>query len=142
MEAKEKNVKVYSNNSKKARLKRNKNKFQRVWDAEKQKYVKIRKAKYALHIIKVEKTIKTVDEQVKAAFARASRRNKAKKIKKSAPVNAQQMETKISKLQKTEKKIAAKQIHAKISDQATKTINMGGNKLVWDQKSLRYYKAA
>ena len=46
MEDKEKIVKAYSNNSKKSRLKRNKNKFQRIWDPEKQTYIKVRKVKY------------------------------------------------------------------------------------------------
>lgn len=114
MEETTKIVKVYSNNKKSTRLKRNKNKFQRVWDAEKQKYVKVRKPKFAVFTKKVEKTVKSVDEQVKAAYARADRRSKAKK-KKSVPVNAAQMEKKIAAVQpKSEKKVVAPAVHAKV----------------------------
>lgn len=58
METTTKIVKVYSNNSKRSRLKRNKNKFQRVWDVEKQAYVKVRKTKYATVSKKKKNTLK------------------------------------------------------------------------------------
>lgn len=139
-------VKVYSNSKKSARLKRKKNKFQRVWDAEKQKYVKVRKAKFTVYANKTEKTVKTVDEQVKAAYARADRRNKAKK-KKSVPVNATQMEKKIASIskQKPEKKVVAPAMHAKVDAPKPKkavTITLYNKKMAWDQEKLQYREAA
>lgn len=145
MEETTKIVKVYSNNKKSTRLKRNKNKFQRVWDAEKQKYVKVRKPKFAVFTKKVEKTVKSVDEQVKAAYARADRRSKAKK-KKSVPVNAAQMEKKIAAVQpKSEKKVVAPAVHAKVDAPKPKkaiVVTLYGKKMQWDQEKVQYREAA
>lgn len=140
MENENKIVKVYSNNSKKARIKRNKNKFQRIWDAEKQQYIKVRKAKFAVYP-KQEKKEKTVDEQVKAAYAKAKKQKKTKK--KSVPVNAVQTEKKnitVSK-QKSEKK-AVNAAPITTAQRKAITINMFDNALIWDQKDLCYRKAA
>lgn len=143
MEKEAKIVKVYSNNKKSARLKRNKNKFQRVWDAEKQKYVKVRKPKFAIFAKKVEKTVKSVDEQVKAAYARADRRAKAKK-KKSVPVKVEQKKT--ATIQpKPEKKVVTPAVHAKVDAPKPKkaaVVTLYGKKMQWDQKKLQYREAA
>ena len=136
MEKSEKIVKVYSNNSKKTRLKRRKNKFQRTWDAEKQTYVKVRKAKFPVRT-KVEVKPKSVDEIVKAAYARADKRSKAKKTK-SVPVNATKMEQKVAKVVKSEKHaVNATPVHRKAT-----SVKLYGRNLEWDKKTLRYKAAA
>jgi len=143
MEKEVKIVKAYSNNKKSARLKRNKNKFQRVWDAEKQKYVKVRKPKFVIFTNKVKKTTKSIDEQVKAAYARADRRNKAKK-KKSVPVKVEQKKTAIIQ-PKPEKKVVAPAVHAKVDAPKPKkasVITLYGKKMQWDKKKLQYCEAA
>lgn len=137
MEKSEKIVKVYSNNSKKTRLKRRKNKFQRIWDAEKQTYVKVRKAKFPVRT-KAEIKPKSVNEIVEAAYARADRRNKAKKTK-SVPVNATQMHQKKMKVvNKSEKHaVNAAPVHRKAT-----SVKLYGRDLEWDKKTLRYKAAA
>ena len=131
MEDNKKIVKVYSNNSKKARIKRNKNKFQRIWDAEKQTYIKVRKAKYPV-ITKNKKK----EEPVEVKMLAIKRRKNTSKKKKSVPVNV----AKIEKLQKPETKQTARKeqtrIHKKI------TIHACVGECVWDSKNLRYKKAA
>ena len=122
-------VKVYSNNSKKSRLKRRKNKFQRIWDAEKQTYVKVRKTKFPVRI-KTKTEAKSVDQQVKDAIARQQRKDKAKKRAPKKVVSTVKAIT-------PKEKPAAKNVAAKCPN----TIKMFGHKLAWDSKVLRY-KAA
>lgn len=123
----EKIVKLYSNNSKKARIRRRKNKFQRIWDAEKQEYVKVRKPKFAVYT-KPEKKEKTVDAQMEAI----KRRNKRKKApKKSVPVKA----TKAAK--KPEK--PATKMQVSVHNPVTR---IHGINYTWDSSILRYKKAA
>lgn len=126
MENEVKIVKVYSNNSKKARLKRNKNKFQRVWDAEKQTYVKVRKAKYPVRTQTKRKdwTPAMIDEKIKSIKAQK------KKPKKSVPVTAKQ---------KPETVVHAKAI---VREMPVRKFAPYGVELVWDQDILRYKKAA
>lgn len=123
-------VKVYSNNSKSARLKRRKNKFQRVWNAEKQEYVKTRKPKFAISSKKVKKTEKSVEEQVKAAYARAERKTKA--TKKSIHINTQ-----------AKKKPVTHTVHAKVDVVPySNIITLCGKKMAWNQEKLMYCEAA
>jgi len=128
MEKEERIVKVYSNNSKKARLKRNKNKFQRIWDAEKQTYVKVRKAKYQV-FTKQEKK----DWRVKDLSNAVKRRQTTDKKPKSVPVTA------------TKQKPEIKQSAHKTPTTTVKKANVvkiHGMNLTWDSKLLRYKKAA
>ena len=108
--------KVYSNNSKKSRLKRSKNRFARVWDAEKQKYVKVRKQHQSTRLSKAE---------LKAIFARSEQPTKPAETPK--------------KQQKPENKKPAK-INAMPARKAT-TVKLYGKHMVWDSETLRY-KAA
>lgn len=142
MEDNNKIVKVYSNNSKKSRLKRGKNKFQRIWNAEKQAYIKVRKAKYPT-IVKAKKDWREVDDS-----AALKRRHETPKSKKSVPVNAAQMEKKIAEMNKPETKQNTHNVHGKITSPArvekAKTLSLYGGKvnLVWDSKNLKYRNAA
>lgn len=142
MENNEKIVKVYSNNSKKSRLKRNKNKFQRIWDAEKQTYIKVRKEKYPAR-----KPSVAIPKSVEEQMARVKKREE-NKTKKSVPVNATQMEAKISKLHKSEAKQKPHVVHGKITSAArvekALTLSLYGGKvnLVWDSNALKYRNAA
>ena len=122
-------VKVYSNTKKSTRLKRNKNKYQRVWNAELQKYVKVRKTRFPIRK-RDKKEQKSVELQMKSIVARIDRKKSKKNV---APVQQQ----------KTEIKTAVK-VHAKTTTIARKpiVINMFGTKLVWDKTSLRYKQAA
>lgn len=135
MEATDKIIKLYSNNKKSARIKRRKNKFQRVWDAEKQTYVKIRKPKFEVYE-KPEKKVKTVDEQIKAM----KRRIKNRQAKKSVPVNA------AKKQQKPEIKPVAKHkanaIPVATPARKATSVTLYGQKLIWDTESLKYKAAA
>lgn len=126
-------VKVYSNNNKKARLKRNKNKFQRIWDAEKGTYIKVRKAKYPVRTKAVKKHWRDVDKSKALA-----RRVKTLKKSKSVPVNAAQMSKKISDVLKPETK---QQVRKESARRAT-TVRIHGVNLTWDSKTLRYKRAA
>lgn len=108
--------KVYSNNSKKSRLKRSKNRFARVWDAEKQKYVKVRKQHQSTRLSKAE---------LKAIFARSEQPTKPAELPK--------------KEQKPENKKPVR-INAMPARKAT-TVKLYGKRLVWDAEILRY-KAA
>lgn len=138
MEENIKIVKVYSNNSKKSRLKRNKNKYQRVWDAEKQTYVKVRKAKYPVNTPNKKKNWREINKEG-ALKRRQNVVTKAKK--KSVPVNAAQMEMKIAKLNKPEKKVVT---HVKITNINPKptSVKLYGKTLSWDSKNLKYKAAA
>ena len=131
MEDEKKLVKVYSNNSKKSRLKRRKNKFQRIWDTEKQTYIKVRKTKYPVPFNKVRKDWRKEDNS-KAL----KRRHKTPKKTKSVPVNATK--------QKTETKQKARIETVRINGKNTKpvTFNMCGIKHVWDSQTLQYKRAA
>ena len=124
-----KNIKVYSNNSKKSRLKRRKNKFQRIWDAEKQTYVKVRKAKFPVRI-KAKTEAKSVDQQVKNVVARQQRKDKAKKRVPKKVVSPVKAIT-------PKEKPAIKSVATKCPN----TIKTCGHTLTWDSKVLRY-KAA
>lgn len=108
--------KVYSNNSKKSRIKRSKNKFMRVWDAEKQTYVKVRRTHTSKHLSKTE---------IKAIFARPEQPTKPAELPK--------------KEQKPENKKPVR-INAMPARKAT-TVKLYGKRLVWDAEILRY-KAA
>lgn len=138
-------IKVYSNKKKSTRLKRRKNKFQRVWDAEKQTYVKVRKSKFTIYENKKEKTVKTVDEQVKAAFERAKRREKAKK-NKSVPVNVQKpMKKNNTSVQKSENNTTSVVTHAKVDTVKQKkevSIVLYNKKMVWNMDEKKYLEAA
>lgn len=129
MEDNNKLVKVYSNNSKKARLKRNKNKFQRVWDAEKQAYVKVRKAKYPIPFVKNKKDWREIDDS-----SAISRRQTTPKVKKSVPVKA------IKPIAKPETKHKSTVVHNSKPTAIIHRIN--GIDHMWDAKELRYKKAA
>lgn len=138
MEKEARIVKVYSNNSKKSRLKRKKNKFQRIWDAEKQTYIKVRKSRFAVYL-KKEKVEKSIDQQVKDAYKKAER----KKTKRRVPVNATQMSEKIAKLQqKSEKKVIKQQVEQPVQKAKEVSIKVCGNTLVWSEKENRYKKVA
>lgn len=135
MENNEKIVKVYSNNSKKARIKRRKNKFQRIWDAEKQTYIKIRKPKYEIKSKTPKKDWRDVDNS-KAL----KRRQKTSKEVKNIPVNAQQMEAKLAKMQKPENK---KQVRKEPTrTKSAKITKIHGINYTWDAKTLHYKRAA
>lgn len=118
-------VKVYSNNSKKSRLKRKKNKFQRIWDAEKGTYVKVRKDKYPV----VTKTVKKDWREIDNSKA-LKRRSETPKKPKSVPVKA----TKIVQMPKPETKQPAR-VEKKIH-------KIHGVNYEWDSKTLHYKKAA
>ena len=120
----EKIIKVYSNNSKKSRLKRNKNKFQRVWDAEKQMYVKVRKNKASK--ISAKKNWREVDNS-KAL----KRRQTTPKAPKSVPVIT------VKKTVKPEIKQPARKEVAKATVTKIHGINYS-----WDTKELKYKRAA
>lgn len=129
MEDNNKLVKVYSNNSKKSRLKRNKNKFQRVWDAEKQAYVKVRKAKYPIISAKSRKDWREVDNS-----SAIHRRQTTPKVKKSVPVKA------IKPVAKPETKHKTTVVHNSKPTAIIHRIN--GINYTWDAKTLHYKKAA
>ncbi len=126
MEKEEKIVKVYSNNSKKARLKRRKNKFQRIWDAEKQTYVKVRKAKYPVYPKKQKKDWREVDKS-----SSIERRRKSTKKIKSAPVIATKQEPEVKQ-----------QVRKEPARVKATTVRINGVKHTWDSKTLRYKVAA
>lgn len=140
MEDNKKIVKVYSNNNKKTRLKRNKNKFQRIWDAEKQTYVKVRKAKYP--VFKKEKK----EEDIKLKMNAIKRRQKNKK--KSDSVPARVLPENLNKLPGTRKKKSevknVRKEPARINGKVTnaKTLKINGMNLQWDDKVLRYKQVA
>ena len=131
MENNEKLVKVYSNNSKKARIKRNKNKFQRVWDTEKQTYVKVRKAKYPAKI-----TSKRADWREKDEATALKRRQETPKVAKVKPIVAE-------KTAPTVKKQPAR-INGKTTSASpvAKIYKIHGMNYTWDSKELCYKKAA
>lgn len=130
METKTKIVKVYSNNSKKSRLKRNKNKFQRIWDEEKQTYIKVRKAKYPVRTTKVRKDWRDIDN------AKALKRRQTTQKPKSVPVPAA--------TQKPEKKVVKPTVHKKVDAPVKKapTINMFGKVLTFSKEKMMYLEAA
>ena len=128
-------VKVYSNNSKKARIKRNKNKFQRIWDEEKQTYVKVRKAKYPARTNGVRKDWRVIDHS-KAI----ERRTTTPKKPKSVPVNAQQMEKKVAAVIKPETRQTANT--KRISGTGATITRIGGVNFTWDSKTLHYKRVA
>lgn len=124
-------VMLYSNNSKKARLKRKKNKFQRIWDAEKQKYVKVRKTRYPV-INSAKKELEDFEKQVKKLERRNKNKGNVKKQNKAAVVKMQQHA-------KENKVVTAPVVHT--TKKAT-SVKMFGKVLEWDQKTMRYRKAA
>lgn len=122
MEKEQKLVKVYSNNSKKARIKRDKRKFQRVWSAEKQTYVKVRKHKARIKS-------KRVDWRTKidcSAIKRRQETPKEKKVSVQKPIT-QQVRKEPARVQAIKKSTVTK-IH--------------GINYTWDSKALHYKKAA
>lgn len=126
MEDKEKIVKVYSNNSKKSRLKRNKNKFQRIWDAEKQEYVKVRKTKYPAKTVKAKREWKK--KNVESALQRRQSTPKKTKEKIAITTNNQVKQPARKPSVKVEKKAVC--------------VNINGVRHTWDSKTLRYKRAA
>lgn len=142
MEDEKKIVKVYSNNSKKARLKRNKNKFQRIWDSEKQTYVKVRKAKYPVRIKTKKKDWRNINDS-----AALKRRHETPKKPKSVPVNTTQI-SKSTVVHKPETKQQVRKEPARVHGKTTtiapkaKTYSIGGINYSWDSKTLRYKRAA
>lgn len=126
-------IKVYSNNSKKSRLKRNKNKFQRVWDAEKQTYIKVRKNKYPVRPTKVRTDWRIVDNMS------ALKRRQTKKAK-SVPVNTQQVEKKVVAVNKPEIKQTVRKEPARIKKAVE--VRLHGIRHTWDSKTLSYKRAA
>lgn len=68
--------KVYSNNSKKSRLKRRKNKFYREWDAETQTYVKKRKSKFPVPTSRTASIVKMAEKNIDAEMKRCEERHK------------------------------------------------------------------
>lgn len=143
MEDEKKIVKVYSNNSKKARLKRNKNKFQRIWDAEKQTYIKVRKAKYPVKTNTKKKDWREID-----VSASLKRRHTTPKKPKSVPVNTTQMSQKLAAVKKSETKQQVHKeparVHGKTTTTASKakTYKISGVDYNWDEKQFCYKRAA
>lgn len=116
---------VYSNNSKKSRLKRSK-KYKRVWDAEKQKYVKVKKTK---------KRIAMTSKELKEFFA-APVENKETSTK---PAEKKEMKISRQKKQKPESKEKAA-VATVLQDAIRETLT--GKQLVWDNTTKRYVAAA
>ena len=116
---------VYSNNSKKSRLKRSK-KYKRVWDAEKQKYVKVKKTK---------KCIAMTSKELKEFFA-APVENKETSTK---PAEKKEMKISRQKKQKPESKEKAV-VTTILQDAIRETLT--GKQLVWDNTTKRYVAAA
>ena len=131
MEDNKKIVKVYSNNSKKTRLKRNKNKFQRVWDAEKQTYIKVRKAKYPT--FKKEKKEEDINIKMDAIKRRQKNEKKSKSVQTRTLPKKQKHEVK--NVRKEPARVSGKVVTAT-------TVNIHGIRMVWDEKTLKYKKAA
>lgn len=127
MEDEKKIVKVYSNNSKKSRLKRNKNKFQRIWDAEKQTYIKVRKTKYPK-----KQVISKKDWRNKISEKAIERRQNTPKTKKTV-ATVKQMETKVTPIKNNKIKTPARK---------ETTTKIHGINYTWDTKNLRYKRAA
>ena len=144
MEDEKKIVRVYSNNSKKARLKRNKNKFQRIWDNEKQTYIKVRKAKYPVNTKTRKKDWRNIDDS-----GAIKRRIEDKKKPKSVPVNATQMSQKLAAVQKPETKQQVHKEPARVHGKTTTTAQpkvkiykIWGVDYTWDKDEFRYKRAA
>lgn len=140
MEDEKRIVKAYSNNSKKTRLKRRKNKFQRIWDPEKQTYVKVRKAKFPAL-----KPLKRKDWREADESSAIKRRQKSKNV----PVKATKPTAKSETVQ-VKKKEAAR-VRNKVTTalgvvqcdvQRIKTYKIHGTNYTWDEKTLLYKKAA
>lgn len=126
MEENNRLVKVYSNNSKKSRLKRSKNKFQRIWDPEKGTYVKVRKSKYPVNTPPKKK-----EEDVETKMELLKRRNNKKPLKKAVEKKAY--------FTTTPKKQPARIVKPK--PQVT-SVKIHGIVHVWDSQILRYKRAA
>lgn len=127
MEDEKKIVKVYSNNSKKARLKRNKNKFQRIWDPEKQTYIKVRKTKYPVNTKVKKKDWREIDNSTAL-----QRRANTTKVKKLTPVQK-------PVVKQTVRKEPAR-VHAKTT--TVKLYKIHGRNYSWDSNELHYKIAA
>lgn len=123
-------VRLYSNDSKKSRLKRRKNKFQRIWDAEKQTYVKVRKAKFQVKNRNVKKE-ENIEIEMKAVKRRIERRANPK----PAPTK---------KVEKRAMIVNAKPMAKPIKKPITKPvcIRLYNIDFIWDSETLRYKKAA
>lgn len=129
METNIKITRLYSNDSKKARLKRRKNKFQRVWDPEKQTYVKVRKQRHKSHFSKAEMKVRFGTKIESAPAAKASEQSK-------------RIEAIIKDAETAEIKVVhAKDTGWKNANKAV-TIQMNGKILMWDDKINRYREAA
>lgn len=110
-------LRLYSNNSKKSRLKRRKNKFQRVWNIEKQTYIKVRKPNNGPH-----------------KFSRKEMKERFGTVNESVPVTVK------TEIQKPEKK-AVKQIktHARKDGwDKPHVYSIHKRNYIWDNETLRY----
>lgn len=131
MENNKKTVKLYSNNSKKARIRRKKNKFQRIWDEKTCKYIKIKKTKFSTNKPQIAKNIKLSEEEIeKKISALTIKKTKKKNIKAHTPV--EKTERHITTLKKSANGNSVKK---------DSTIHCNGKDMIWDTKTLRY-KAA
>lgn len=133
MENGQKLVKVYSNNSKKSRLKRKKNKFQRIWDAENEKYIKIRK-KPAM-----QQHVKSEEDDFESKMKALERRQLTHKKPVRIPVQPARVKNK--QTVEPESKPVAK-VSACPKTSAVKIYKISGIDYLWDNKTLKYKKAA
>lgn len=122
--------KVYSNNSKKRRLKRDKRHI-RVWNRELQKYVKVKKEK---------KRITMTDAEMKKYFEHTP--EELASVKKPSHLKEEMLEKLPGVKKMKEKKQKPQTPNFNIPDnEVTETLT--GRKLTWDQKAKRYvFKAA
>lgn len=133
MENGQKLVKVYSNNSKKSRLKRKKNKFQRIWNAETKKYIKIRKKPANQQCVKNEDD--NFENKIKALKRRQLTHKKPVRI----PVQPARVKNK--QTAKPESKPVAK-VAACPKTSTLNIYKISGVDYIWDKKTLHYKKAA
>lgn len=122
--------KVYSNNSKKSRLKRRKNKFYREWDAETQTYVKKRKSKYPAPTSRTASIVKMAEKNIDAEMKRCEERQKRHALFMAPKAKASKMNKKVdfSRPEKAPKK-----------NDYTK---IGGVLMEWVPEQLKYRKVA
>lgn len=122
--------KVYSNSSKKSRLKRKKNKFYREWDAETQTYVKKRKSKCPAPTSRTASIVKMAEKNIDAEMKRCEERQKRHALFMAPKVKASNMNKKVnfSRPEKAPKK-----------NDYTK---IGGVLMEWVPEQLKYRKVA
>lgn len=126
--------KVYSNNSKKSRLKRRKNKFYREWNAETQTYVKKRKSQYPAPTSRTTSTAKMTEKDIDAEMKRCEERHKRH-------VSFMAMKEKALKANKK----TAKKVNFSRPEKAPKKSDytkIGGVLMEWVPEQLKYRKVA